>query len=151
MNTATAKAKCHQADMLLKQAQQKTLPRERRPLILAACELYQQVLTQAEEDLADPYIGLAYLIFSTGDKPQALELLETAMEISPYDLRAQKVYQQLKQAEPTLAEPESKPPAIGSIKSLRRGPAPNPPAADTPSRLADKMDAVSFKMPDFSD
>ena len=137
MDLDTARNKCYQADRLLQQAQKSVAGQERKQLILSACALYQEVLDDESVELPDPYIGLAYLIFSSGNKAQALELLETAVALSsPVESRAGLVLNQLKQ---TPA------PELASLSGTLDQKAVRPVLKE----IAENLEAVVFKMPDF--
>ena len=137
MDLDTARDKCYQADRLLQQAQKSVTAQERKQLILSACALYQEVLDDESVELPDPYIGLAYLIFSSGNKAQALELLETAVALSsPVESRAGLVLNQLKQ---TPA------PQLASLSGTLEQKAVRPVLKE----IAENLEAVVFKMPDF--
>lgn len=115
MNEQTARAKCLQADRLLEKAR---AAGSDKTLILKAMSLYQEVVEQAEP-LAEPYLGLAYLAFSAGQKSDALALLHQAQSIEPAHLRVLTLLHRIEKSRPQAAL-AAQPAALSPIRSLRQ-------------------------------
>ncbi|MBF2054775.1 MAG: peptidoglycan-binding protein [Candidatus Sericytochromatia bacterium] len=79
-----ARQKCAEAELWLEKARQ---PQQRRNAIQRALALYRDVLQMPDIQLADPYLGLAWLAFSSGQPEQARAALNTAEAIDPGNLR----------------------------------------------------------------
>lgn len=90
-----ARAMCAQAEEYLKQARQQV---QNGTLISQAIDLYQEVLAMEEVQIADPYLGIALLAFSQGDKAKAMGLMLTAKRLSPMNMRVNTLMQRLEKA-----------------------------------------------------
>lgn len=91
-----ARQKCVQAELLLNQARFKNSDQQ---LIHQAIELYEDVLAMPGVNIADPYLGMAYLVFSAGQKENALALLNTARKLEPANMRVTQMISRLEKAQ----------------------------------------------------
>lgn len=92
-----ARQKCAQAELWLAKARQ---PRQRRQAIQRALALYREVLQMPDVQLADPYLGLAWLAFSSGQPEQAQAALNTAEALEPGNLRVAQLRLRLEKTTP---------------------------------------------------
>lgn len=90
-----ASAKCVEAEVYLSLAR---YDNDRKDYIVAALDLYQEVLAMTDVEIAQPYIGLAYLAFSTGRPEEALGLLNTAQDIEPANLNIVRLRTEIEKA-----------------------------------------------------
>src|SRR5688572_12734040 len=79
-NRSLAKEKCHQADQCILQA--RNSGRKNKQLVIEAIDLYQESLTLNSRQV-QPYIGLAYISYSSGDLKTAIGLLNKASDFDP--------------------------------------------------------------------
>lgn len=88
----SALKKCLEAENLIKTAKKK----QNDPhLILQAMDIYQEVLEIDNLQLAEPFVGIAYLMFSVGKVIPALNILQSALELEPQNKRVKHLYQQI--------------------------------------------------------
>ena len=114
-----AREACRKAEGLLSLAPRKQSDAD---LIQQAIGLYRTVLEQ-DFELADPYLGLAYLAFSAGDHAKAEALLVSAQTAEPADLRVEMLRQRFAKAASGADDPL---PELSAVTRLR---APQKPAA----------------------
>lgn len=95
MSRQLAKQKCQQADSLLALARKKDSDRQ---LIAQAIDLYQEVIQMTDIKMADPYVGIAYLMFSAGHVERAKAMLFTAQEIEPMNMKVNLMLQRIEKA-----------------------------------------------------
>ncbi len=129
MHLEWAKKKSKQANALLNRAHQRE---SNAVLIVKAIEIYQEVI-QSGVELADPYLGIAWLAFSAGQHDQAMSLLLTAQEIEPSNLDVMRMQQRFENMKSTL-QPDIPPPHETEVSSLR---------SHLPPPLDSKKDAAS--------
>ncbi|MEZ0367810.1 MAG: peptidoglycan-binding protein [Candidatus Sericytochromatia bacterium] len=90
-----AYGKCQQAEELLALAQQ----HQSNPgLIKQAIDLYIEVMSMEDVELAEPYLGIAYLAFSAGDLEKTWVLLNTAQQIDPANIRVSQLRHRIEAA-----------------------------------------------------
>lgn len=115
MSEQSAKAKCLRADRLLQRARAANSDKN---LIMEAMQLYQEALAETGAQLAEPYLGLAYIAYSAGQKADALALLYQAQTLEPTNLRVQTLLLRMEKATPVATA--SATPALQPIRSLRQ-------------------------------
>ncbi|MEZ0371623.1 MAG: tetratricopeptide repeat protein [Candidatus Sericytochromatia bacterium] len=107
-----ARALCAQAEDCLRRARKLE---DQIPLVRQALDLYRQAL-ELDAELPDPWLGLAYLIFSAGQKDRALAILKSAQKTFPGDRRLIQLQLRLQRAQ-VPEQGEARP--IGRLQSLR--------------------------------
>lgn len=126
-----ARQKCAEAELWLEKARQ---PRQRRSAIQRALALYREVLQMPDIQLADPYLGLAWLAFSSGQPEQAQAALNTAEALEPGNLRVAQLRFRLEKTQPP---PRVRFKAPASAQPVRRLPV--APAAPVPEAKAETL------------
>ncbi|MEZ0369742.1 MAG: tetratricopeptide repeat protein [Candidatus Sericytochromatia bacterium] len=86
------------------------------PLVREALALYREAV-QLDAHISDPWLGIAYLIFSVGQKDRALAILKSAQKSFPADRRLIQLHLRLQRAQ-VPEQGELRP--IARIESLRR-------------------------------
>lgn len=114
--------RCAQARQFIKSAK---AMKGSKSLVLKAIELYEQVIQDNGQELAEPYFGLGYLAYAGGRPELAIQFLQSGLVLAPDHqrmrqliLRARKASEQQKQraaeqaetAVETPTEPEGPPP-----------------------------------------
>lgn len=75
--------------------------------IVKAIDLYLEILSH-NPPLADPYIGTAYLVFSSGQREKALKILNIPLDMGVVDLRLEKMKLRMKKLMKKPAAPTGK-------------------------------------------
>lgn len=139
MSRQLAKEKCQQADSLLVMARKNNSDRQ---MIIQAIELYQDVIGMKEVKIADPYVGIAYLAFSTGDVERARGMLYTAQGIEPMNMKVNLMLQRIEKAVSRGAVPDYIPlPSLAHTERLETDPTEEQEQLQTAS-LATQSDLV---------
>lgn len=124
--------KCTEASNCLKSAK---AMKSSRALVLRATELYREVIEIWGTRLPDPFLGMAYIAWASGNKETAMTFLRTCRRVAPADPRAAEMLRQIK-AGAALPNPVAPPPKRGT------GPLTLPPEPETgppPTRLTNDM------------
>jgi peptidoglycan hydrolase-like protein with peptidoglycan-binding domain len=102
--------KCTEASNCLKSAR---AMKSSRALVIRATELYREVIETWGTRLPDPFLGLAYIAWASGNKEAAMTFLRTCRQVAPADPRAAEMLRQIK-AGATLPNPVAPPPKRGT-------------------------------------